>query len=239
MRIAALYDIHGNAPALRAVLEDVRAAAPDLVVVGGDVVAGPQPSEALDLLLGCGFPLRWVMGNADRLVLHPTGEDGPYPAFDRFARSRLRPEHVALVEAFEPAVTAGGIRFCHGSPRSDEERLTRLTPEARFAEVLAGVCEHTVVCGHTHQQFDREAAGHRIVNAGAVGMPYEGAPGAYWALFEDGEPRLRRTAYDVQAAAAELRATGAPDVDALMLRDSLLEPADPDEVARHWEYGAD
>jgi predicted phosphodiesterase len=235
MRIAALYDIHGNAPALRAVLDDVRAARPALVVIGGDVVAGPQPAEVLDLLLESGLVLRWVMGNADRAVLDPPDDDTPLAAFDRFAASRLRPEQRALVETFEPAVAAGGMLFCHGSPRSDTEKLTRVTPEARFAEVLAGVRQRTVVCGHTHQQFDREAAGHRIVNAGAVGMPYEGDAAAFWALLDDGDVRLRRSAYDVAAAAQQLRATGAPDVDEVMLRESLLEPVDPDEVARFFE----
>jgi predicted phosphodiesterase len=238
MRIAALYDIHGNAPALRAVLDDVRAAAPSLVVVGGDVVAGPQPSEVLDLLVGCGVPLRWVMGNGDREVLDPPDGDAPFEHLIRFAAQRLRPDQRALVETFEPTVAAGGLLFCHGSPRSDEERLTRVSPDERIAAALEGVRQAVVVCGHTHQQFDRRAGGHRVVNAGAVGMPYEGRPGAFWALFDDGRPELRETAYDVQAAVDELRATGAPDVDAIMLRESLLEPVDPDEVARYFEAGA-
>jgi predicted phosphodiesterase len=238
MRIAALYDIHGNAPALRAVLDEVRAAAPSLVVVGGDVVAGPQPAEVLDLLLESGLLLRWVMGNADRAVLDPPPDDDHLSAFDRFAASRLGARHRTLVETFEPVVAAGGRLFCHGSPRSDTEKLTRATPEARFLEVLAGVAQRTVVCGHTHQQFDRRAAGHRIVNAGAVGMPYEGVAGAFWALLDGDEVELRRTDYDVHAAAEELRATGAPDVDEVMLRESLLEPADPDEVTQLFEAQA-
>jgi predicted phosphodiesterase len=237
VRIAALYDIHGNGPALRAVLEDVRAAAPALVVVGGDVVAGPQSSEVLELLLGQPVPLRWVMGNADRAVLQPN-EGRPYFEFDRFAHDRLRSDQLRLVETFEPAVAAGGLLFCHGSPRSDEEKLTRVTPEARLMEVLAGVDERTVVCGHTHQQFDRRAGDWRIVNAGSVGMPYEGEAAAFWALLDGDDVQLRRTSYDIEAAAAELRATGAPDVEEIMLRESLLEPADPDAVARVFEDGA-
>jgi putative phosphoesterase len=234
MLIAALYDIHGNAPALRAVLDELRDARPDVVVVGGDVVAGPQPAEVLDLLVRSGFGLRWVMGNGDRAVLDPRRE-GPFAALDAFAHSRLRADQLELVASFEPTVTVGGLLFCHGSPRSDEERLTRVTPEARLAAVLAGVSSSTVVCGHTHQQFDRRAGGLRVVNAGSVGMPYEGRPGAFWATFDGAEPQLRCTAYDVDAARAELVATGAPDVDELMLRESLHDFADPDEVARFFE----
>jgi putative phosphoesterase len=238
MRIAALYDIHGNAPALRAVLEDVRAERPALIVVGGDVVAGPQSREVLDLLVGQAVPLRWVMGNGDREVLEPPEEPTPLAALTRFARDRLRAEQLQLVSTFEPAVAAGGVLFCHGSPRSDTEPLTRVTPDARLEAQLAGVVQRTVVCGHTHQQFDRRVAGRRVVNAGAVGMPYEGDAAAFWALLDGDDVQLRRTAYDIGAAAGELRATGLADLDELMLRESLLEPADPDEVARYFESQA-
>ena len=231
MRIAALYDIHGNLPALEAVLADVREAAPDLVVVGGDVVAGPLPRECLDALDGCGLPLRWVMGNGDREVL---ADDPQWPPV-AWARARLDGSDLVRIAAFEPTVAAGGILFCHGSPRSDEERLTRVTPAERLEAILRDVDERVVVCGHTHQQFDRVAGRWRVVNAGAVGMPYEGRPGAFWALLDGLEPALRCTTYDIAAAADVLRVM--PDADELMLRESLLEPADPEWVADHFESG--
>jgi diadenosine tetraphosphatase ApaH/serine/threonine PP2A family protein phosphatase len=109
-----------------------------------------------------------------------------------------------------------------------------VTPEARLREVLSGVEAPLVVCGHTHQQFDRRAGERRVVNAGSVGMPYEGEAAAFWLLLNP-EVDLRRTAYDIEAAAAEMRATGFPDIDELMLRESLLEPTDPDRVARYFE----
>ena len=92
-----------------------------------------------------------------------------------------------------------------------------------------------MVCGHTHHQFDRAVLGKRLLNAGSVGMPYEDEPAAYWLLLEDGEPRLRRTAYDIAAAAERLRASGFPDVEELMLRESLLEPVGSAFIARHFE----
>ena len=237
MRIAALYDIHGNLPALQAVLAELVPLQPDLVVVGGDVVAGPLPGEVLDALQAFGAPLRWVMGNGDREVLAPGDSDEPIDQIARFAAARLTPAQRALVASFEPTVAAGGALFCHGSPRSDIERMTRITMDDRLLTYLRDVDERLVVCGHTHQQFDRTVDRFRVVNAGALGMPYEGRPGAFWALITDGEPELRETAYDIQAAAELLRASGMPEIEEWMLRESLLEPADPDEVAEYMEYG--
>jgi putative phosphoesterase len=235
MRIAALYDIHGNLPALEAVLAEVRA---DLVVVGGDVVAGPLPVECLDALAGCGIPVRWVMGNADREVLAPGDGDSPAEIVDRWAASQLTDAHRALIASFEPVVAIDGVLFCHGSPRSDVERMTRLSPADRLRRILADVDEKLIVCGHTHQQFDRTVDRWRVVNAGSVGMPYEGRAAAFWALIDDGVPALERTDYDIDAAVAVLRASGLPDIDELVLRESLLDPADPAEVTAFLESGA-
>ena len=93
------------------------------------------------------------------------------------------------------------------------------------------------MCGHTHHQFELRAGDQRVVNAGSVGMPYEGSAGAFWLLVADGEPEPRRTVYDVDAAGAALRASGFPDVDDL-IRESLLEPVDAAFVARHFEERA-
>jgi putative phosphoesterase len=237
VRIAALYDIHGNLPALEAVLAEVARERPDRLVVGGDVVAGPMPAEALEALLAAGLPTRWVMGNADREALAPAEGDGPAETVARWAASRLSAEHVALVAGFEPTVAVGGVLFCHGSPRSDTECLTTMTPDERLERILLDVDEKLVVCGHTHRQFSRRLERTRLVNAGSIGMPYEGRRGAFWALVDDGEVSLRRTDYDVPAAVERMRASGLPDVEELMLRESLLEPADPDAVARFFETG--
>ena len=249
MRVAALYDIHGNLPALDAVLAEVARERVDLVVVGGDVGAGPMPAETLDRLAGADAPIRWVMGNGDREVVEafdagaaPAEASEPFERLTRWAASRLERRHRDLLAGFEPTVTVdvdglGPTLFCHGSPRSDSESLTAVTPEDRLRRVLDGVAEEVVVCGHTHRQFDLAADRRRVVNAGAVGMPYEGDAAAFWALLGPAV-ELRRTVYDVRAAAAAMRATGAPDIDELILRESLLEPADPDAVARFFEDAA-
>jgi predicted phosphodiesterase len=101
----------------------------------------------------------------------------------------------------------GATLFCHGSPRSDEEILTPLTSEERWAPMFAGLEQRVVVCGHTHAQSDRVLGGVRVVNAGSVGMPFEGRPGAYWALLGP-DVRLRRTDYEARDAEAELRVRG-------------------------------
>jgi diadenosine tetraphosphatase ApaH/serine/threonine PP2A family protein phosphatase len=130
----------------------------------------------------------------------------------------------------------GPTLFCHGSPSSDEQIVTRSTPEPALRRLLAGVAERVVVCGHTHVQFDRRLGGTRIVNAGSVGMAYEGRPGAHWALLGPAVD-LRRTPYDVEAAAARVRATSFPDVGPFV--DDLLHPAGADEASAFFEQLAE
>jgi putative phosphoesterase len=242
--VAALYDVHGNLPALDAVLADPAFARADAVVVGGDVAAGPLPAEVLDRLAGLDVPVRWVRGNADREVVahfdrgdtdHSLyGTDAPAERADAFTAARITRAHRDLMAGFEELVHLDGALYCHGSPRSDDEIITALTPSERLEPMLAGVDEALVVCGHTHHQFELRAGEQRVVNAGSVGMPYQGEPGAYWLLVADGEPALCRTVYDVDVAAPILRASGFPDVDDL-IRESLVEPVEAAFVARHFE----
>ena len=212
MRVAALYDIHGNVPALEAVLADVARADVDAVVIGGDVVAGPWPTETYALLEALDLPTTWVRGNADRELL---GEGGRAPAeVVEWVRAQL--DHAAIEKLANDPLTAtleiddlGPVLFCHATPRDASEIRTAISPDERWAEVLDGVAEGVVVCGHTHVQFDRAAAGKRIVNAGSIGMPYEDEPGAYWALLGPGVEH-RRSTYDVAAMRAAVAETGYP-----------------------------
>jgi putative phosphoesterase len=242
--VAALYDVHGNLPALDAVLADSAFARADAVVVGGDVAAGPLPAEVLDRLAGLAPPVRWVRGNADREVVahfdradtdHSIyGADAPAQRADAFTAARIARGHRDLMAGFEEVVRLDGALYCHGSPRSDEEIITALTPRERLEPMLAGVDEALVVCGHTHHQFELRVGEQRVVNAGSVGMPYEGRAGAFWLLVADGQPELRHTPYDVDAAGTVLRSSGFPDVDDL-IRESLIDPVEAAVVARHFE----
>jgi predicted phosphodiesterase len=252
MRVAGLYDIHGNLPALEAVLAEVRREAPDLIVVGGDIAAGPMPRETLDALLALQGEARFIRGNTDReLVDHydgtstlgdTVGRENIWVRRGEWAARRLTRTKRNVLSSLAETVVAevdglGPTLFCHGSPRSDEEPITRLTSGDRLDEMLAGVTERVVVCGHTHVQFDRTHKGRRIVNAGSVGMHLEGRPGAYWLLIGP-DVELRRTEYDTSDAATRIRATGYPDADELVARLTADDPSAAERASEAFERAA-
>ncbi|HET8607321.1 MAG TPA: metallophosphoesterase family protein [Gaiellaceae bacterium] len=199
MRVAALYDVHGNLPALEAVLAEADA---ELLVVGGDVVGGPFPAEAVARLRGLGDRALWLRGNAERELVEeePPREGGAPPGELERLRAALTEEQVAflygLPERLELDVDGlGRVLFCHAVPQNDLDIVTPLTPGGRLARIVADVEADVVVAGHTHMQDDRRVGAVRWVNAGSVGMAYEDEPGAYWALLGPGV-ELERTAYD-------------------------------------------
>jgi predicted phosphodiesterase len=195
--VAALYDIHGNLPALEAVLAEVPGDA--TIVVGGDVCAGgEQPSATLARLRELGGRVVWVRGNSDR-ELAPGEEGLAPPEVVEEARSKLSAEEIDFLYGLPESQRVGDVLYCHASPRNDVDIFTERTPEERIAFLFAGLDVSTVVCGHTQTQYERSVGGVRVVNAGSVGMPYEEEPGAYWLL----DLVHRRTPYD----GAELKAT--------------------------------
>jgi putative phosphoesterase len=232
MRVAALYDIHGNLPALEAVLDEVRRAEVEQIVVGGDVLPGPMPRETLDHLLDLDMPVQFIRGNGDRVVLaqmegrEPEEVPMPFREGIRWNAEQLNGDHRRVLARWPetlrlPLPTLGSVLFCHATPRNDTEIFTRRTPTERLVPVFAGAGASVVVCGHTHMQFDRLIEGTRVVNAGSVGMPF-GEPGAYWLLL-DREVTLRRTEYDRARAAARIRATAYPQAEDFAAR-SVLDP---------------
>jgi putative phosphoesterase len=236
-RVAVISDVHGNAVALEAVLQEVSKEEPDLLLFGGDLTWGSLP-EATSALVE---PLRrssiFVRGNAERALVEAAervreGHDA------LTARERWMLEHhsaetldflASFVEAAVVRVTGlGAVRFCHGSPRSDEELVTFATPEARMRALMEGVAETVLVSAHTHIQFDREVAGIRSVNPGSVGMPYEGRSGAaYWAML-GADVELRHTVYSVKEAVRRYRETDDPSLDVMV--EILLEPPTREDV---------
>jgi putative phosphoesterase len=243
MRIAALYDIHANLPALEAVLEDVREAAVDLIVVGGDVLPGPMPRESLDRLLALDMPVRFIHGNGDRVVLaEMAGREisevpASYREVIRWTAQQLRPEHERLLAGWPSTCRVemderGAVLFCHATPRNDVECFTRTTSEERLAPVFAGVNASLVVCGHTHMPFDRMVGDVRVVNAGSVGMPFAPPAGAHWLLLGPGPAvTLRHTGYDLDAAAVAIRATDFPQLEQLAVRYVLQPPSEAESLA--------
>jgi predicted phosphodiesterase len=203
----------------------------DLIVFCGDLTWGPLPSETLALVAALDVPARFVRGNADRMVgVEPEGR-GPWMAEHHDA------EQTAFVNGFESHVVVdvdglGPTRFVHGSPRSDEECVTPETPAERVAEFMADVPERAVVTAHVHVSYNRVVDGVRLVGPGSVGRPYEGEPGARWALLGP-DVELRRTEYDVESTAALYRASGIPEAEQDV--EMLLHPPTRAEVIAHAE----
>ncbi|NNE43122.1 MAG: metallophosphoesterase family protein [Gemmatimonadetes bacterium] len=220
MRIAILNDIHGNLPALEAVLEEMGADPPDHVVVGGDLAPGPMCGACLDALRALPMPVHFIVGNGDADVLSAhrgeMPERVPEPFRDVVAwvagdlTDAQRTEMAAWPLTHRMDVpNLGSVLFCHATPRGDNEIFTELTPEERLLPVFEPLEAALVVVGHTHMQFARPVGYTWVVNAGSVGMPF-GPPGAYWAMIEKGEVDLRRTKYDLDAADERIRATDYP-----------------------------
>jgi putative phosphoesterase len=237
MKVAALYDVHGNLPALEAALAEADEEGVDIVFSGGDLLLGPEPSECLELLRQRGAT--FIRGNCDRTVASGVGEEDLWLDRIRWTASRLIEEQLAFVRGWPESASIdvdglGAVLFCHGSPRSDEEIITAITPPKRLDPMLDGVRERVVVCGHTHVQFDRRLGDRRLVNAGSVGLPYEGEAGiAPWALLGS-DIELRRAHYDVELAVQALDTKGYPDEDGAV-RGFLLRPSSAEEATAHFE----
>ena len=248
MRVAVLADIHGNLPALEAVLRDVRAAGVDAIVLNGDIATGPMPAQTLDALIDLGETAIWVHGNCERELLTAYDTGAPDPdlsavaaAPTAYAASRLSAHHRDRIADLPLSVTLdvtglGPVRFCHATTRSDTEIVLVDSPVSRFSAGFADTTEATLVLGHTHMPFDRLADRRRFVNPGSVGMPYGGA-GAFWALLGP-DVVLRRTPYDAEATAATFR-SAAPDypgLDEFLAENVLTVPSDAEalEVFTGW-----
>jgi predicted phosphodiesterase len=232
-----LNDIHGNLPALEAVLDEVRAARVDRVVVGGDVLPGPMPHETIARLLALDIPVQFIHGNGDRVVRAQMNGQEPAEVPEQFrdiirwTAAQLSREDGQLIGGWPLTLRVripelGDVLFCHATPRNDVEISTRLTPDERLRPIFDAVDAPLVVCGHTHMQFDRMVGKTRVVNAGSVGMPFQD-PGAYWLLLGPAV-QLRRTAYDLEKAATWVRQTSYPQAEDFASR-SILKP--PTEAA--------
>jgi putative phosphoesterase len=235
MRVAAIYDIHGNLPALEAVLHEIRQAQAEQIVVGGDVVLGPMPRETLTCLLDVDIPVQFIQGNGDRAVLaQMAGTESlevpeQFREVVRWVARQLPPDYEERLASWQKTLRVhvrglGDALFCHATPRNDTEVFTRLTPETHLLPVFEGVNASVVVCGHTHMPFDRMIGQIRVLNAGSVGMPY-GEPGAYWLLLGP-NVEFRHTLYDLTKAAQRIRDTNYPHAEDFAARNVLQPPSE-------------
>lgn len=226
VKIAALYGIHANLPALNAVLSELSIINPDLIVIGGDIVAGPMPVQTLERLFQIDIPIEYIRGNNDRYVVMAS-EGMPFrPDLSQKFRDRiewvaqqLSQTHIEflaqLPETFSYAIDdyIGEVLFCHATPESDEEIFTLHTSQQELEQIFYGVHHKFVICGHTHVQFERMVGTTRIVNAGSIGMPFEGQPGAYWLLMSSQGYEFKFSPYDLEAAANDIRASNDPQAN--------------------------
>jgi predicted phosphodiesterase len=219
MRIAALYDIHGNLPALEAALAAIDDERVDEVVVGGDVLPGPMPTECLACLRSLELPVHFLRGNGEREVLavrdghDPGGLPAGVVETLRWTAAQLSPREAEFLRSWTATVRldvagVGRVLFCHATPDSDSWLFTRRTPEEALLPLFEEADADLVVCGHTHMPFDRTVGSVRVMNAGSVGMPF-GEPGACWLRLGPGV-QPRRTPYDRRSAAERIRATDFP-----------------------------
>lgn len=232
--VAALYDIHGNVDALRAVLAEPDVTAADRILLGGDIADGPFPEETLALLAELGDRVIAIRGNGERDVAEAINVADA--GTERFVAERIgRAEGERLAKLpLTVTVTIDGLGptlFCHATPGSDDAIITAITPDEVLAAAFAGRSERVMICGHVHVRFDRFVGDRRVINPGSVGMPYECAPGAYWALLGP-DVELRRTPYGVADTARRITASGYPQDE---LPGWLTDPPRPDEVTRHFE----
>lgn len=250
MRIATLYDIHGNLPALEAVLVELEEVQPDLIVIGGDVVPGPLPRQTLARLRQLGERARFIRGNGERDVIGAF-DDLPFdPILGEQVRKNINwtagqleqsdrdflgqwPERLTLsVDGL------GNVLFCHATPRNDMDIFTPRSPQERVETFFSGVEAQVVVCGHTHIQFEMQTGGVRILNGGSVGMPYAERPGAYWMLLDPQRVEFRRTEYDLEKAAQRVRESGYPQADEFA-DENLLKVPSAEEAMEYFESLAD
>jgi putative phosphoesterase len=217
MRVAALYDIHGNLPALEAVLGEVEREGVDAIVVGGDIASGPpQPREVVELVRS--LPnAHCIRGNADRLFDDEfAGDEGL-----AWLLERLGDEQAGWLAALPFSVVLDDTLYVHATPLDDTTIVTELTTDEKLAGLLRDVEQPRVVAGHTHMQLERRVGDRLFVNAGSVGWPYEGRAGAYWAMLDQGV-ELRRTDYDLERAAELVRTSAHPRAEEIAAENILV-----------------
>jgi putative phosphoesterase len=240
MRVAAIYDIHGNLPALEAVLQEIRQEKEkvDHIVVGGDVLPGPMPRETLECLGNLDAPTHFIYGNGEVAVLQQMAGNEPlavpqaFRPVIRWNAEQLRPDHQQWLSTWPKTVSLeiaglGPVLFCHATPQNENDIFTRLTPDGRLLPLFENLDTAVVVCGHTHMQFDRRIGHTRVVNGGSIGMPF-GKPGAHWVLLGP-DIQFRHTTYNLAQAADVVRRTDYPQAEDFAAR-NILNPSTEQEM---------
>ncbi len=239
MKIAAICDIHGNSTALEAVLEEIANEDVDLIIVGGDVVSGPMPKETLALLQNVKTSTRYILGNAESEVIRYLNGEEVNGLSERaneeaqWVSTLLSAENVELIKGWSTiekiqSKELGTLLFCHGTPQSNVEIFTKVTPDEKLELLFENVDASVVVCGHSHMQFDRNIENIRIVNAGSVGMPF-GKTGADWLLI-DSSIHFKHTDYNIEKAAKRILKSNYPHAESFVENNVLKAPSESDAI---------
>lgn len=217
MRVAALYDVHGMPWALEAALAEARDDA-DAIVFGGDFTYGPYSRETLERVR-----------SLDAIVIRGNCERAPA----EWELEQLDREQVDWMQGLPMTAEVDGVVYCHATPTDDMPPTLYVSTDEEIADTFADMTG-TVVIGHTHHQFDRRVGDLRVINAGSVGMPYEGEVAAFWTLLVDGEPEFRKTAFDVAEAVARIQATRWPR-GAEFVEENVRKAITRDEACARWQ----
>lgn len=214
MRVAVISDIHGNLPALEAVLADVDQVRPDVVVLGGDLaLGGPHPVEVVDRLRELGWPS--VLGNTDEALdekrIPEQARTGFVGAPAARTREMLGPERVAWLTDLPLVWHGEGIALVHATPNDRWAIVPYDSPDQRLRDVFAPLGKANAVYGHIHHAYTRDLGNLTIVNSGSVSLALDGDVRACYAVIEDGRVEHRRVAYDVERVAADFQAIGYPN----------------------------
>lgn len=239
MRIASISDIHANPFALDAVLQDIKAHLVDLIVVCGDVIAGPLPGRTLALLQQLAIPAQFILGNAENEYLRylsgkPIGGLSDHSdLITHWIATQLSDAdqqwiHQWLTTWSIQIPPLGTLLFCHATPESDTDIVTRRTSDEKIAAHLIETPASVIICGHTHMQFERTVGTTRWVNTGSVGMPF-GKVGADWLLIDD-DIHFMHTDYDTQQAALAMQQTDYPDIQTFIEHNILTVPSEDEAL---------
>ena len=227
MRLALISDIHGNLPALEAVLEELAGEGVDEILCLGDVAVGPQPGETLDRVRELGCPV--VLGNWDAYFVKGFPEQETELGrqlvdMGEWWAGQLSPEQRAFIETFVDELERPGLVAFHGSPRSYEDFIYATTPDEELFRMLDGTRAPMLAGGHTHFAMVRHFDGALLVNPGSVGLPFARqeavmriSPWAEYAIVDSTNGHLsvdlRRTDFDVDSLLELIRASGMPHAD--------------------------
>ncbi len=240
MRIAVLSDIHGNLTALEAVLADLRQTSPDVVFHAGDLAdAGSRPIEVIDCIRDLGWA--GVMGNTDQMLVLPSsleefaGASSSPPALWAAIREiavatryTLGHERLAWMRALPLIVSGETFALVHASLQSCWRTPSQDASDAELGDIYGSLGRPIVVFGHVHRPSIRTLAGQpaTLVNAGSVGLSYDGDPRASYLILDEGAPTIRRVEYDVEKELGALAACGLPGAGwtSRMLRTSSPQP---------------